>query len=295
MDEAHNHGSSLADPAKEYQPWHPQEANFSQENSPTPVIIGDDQIALIKEIALNAMKSYCSLHFSFPIEPECRKEVATKTLTQSVEARESADHLVRHSNQGASILFVYFSRKACVEFLESSFGGSKEYELTSVEKNELGDFDIYSLNSISKNLADPLSAFLEMTQNEAAEENTNNELNCYNFEIHFKDKADDIFVRYVISEHAINEYVKIKSQKNKNSKNVNVDGASINLKATILKSSVDLSYVLNLSVGDLIPIDSKEKISMGTNGVEFIKGLLGVLSHQKAVKVSTLAFSSRKI
>lgn len=295
MDEILNHKSSLADPTKDYQPWRPQEANLLQENSPTPVIIGNDQIALIKEIALNAVKSYCSLHFSLPIEAECRKEVITKTLAASVEARENADHLVRHTNQASTILFVYFSKKACSEFLESSFGGSNEFELKPEEKNALGDFDVWLLNTISKSLTDPVSEFLEITHTEGAEENINNELNCYNFEIHFKDKPDDIFVRYIVSEHAINEYLKIKNLKNKNSKNVNVNGAAINLNAIILKSSVDLSYVLNLSVGDLIPIDSKEKIAMGTSDVEFIKGLLGVLNHQKAIKISTLAFSTRKL
>lgn len=292
MDEKPNQDNSTsADGAKQYEPWQPKSDASSTEQAEK---IGDEDIAEIKKILIAGVTRYSSAHFTMTLEPEFKTEHSTKTSAQSIETREKVDYinnlLVKHDE----IILMHMSQELSSVFIELHFGVNQEYKLNAPERTAFGDFEVAALSAMSRDIFALCDSIASIGSNEI-EEKMNNEVNCYNFQMHFKNQSDQFFINFILSEKVIMNYIKSKKRGGANAKKINLDNTLIEIRGKLFESTVDLNYIMNMTVDTLIPIDSKDKVTLEINGRNISKGALGAISHQKAVKISTLSEAMDKL
>jgi hypothetical protein len=280
-----------ADTTKQYEPWQPKSESSNAEQIEK---IGDEDVAEIKKILIAGVAGYASAHFSMPLEPEFKTEHSTKTSAQSIETREKVDFVSNLLVKQDEIILMHMSQELSSVFIELHFGVNQEYKLGVPERTAFGDFEVAALSAMSKDMFAQCHSIATIAY-DTQEEKMNTEINCYHFQMHFKNQSDQFFINFVLSEKVIMNYIKSKKRGGANSKKINLDNTLIEIRAKLFESYVDLNYIMNMAVDGLIPIDSKDKVILEINGRNISKGALGAINHQKAIKISTLSEAMDKL
>lgn len=285
MEEILNH-PSVSDAQIEYQSWEPK---IREEQKTAESTITDEEISRIEKLVLDSFQEYFSLQQITEVQPEIQEKTVVKSFKSIAESQKTGGYTYFSLKNGESLCLLHFSNLFSVDMLEVLLGGNLDYKVSGSDRIELGEFDGSSLSLVSKCIIEKIAKKMRLDHFPNQPNNVDDDLICYCFRVNFKEKQDDYFVNFIVSESLIKANLKEKSKTNQN-KNIRIGNTLFEMQSNIFKSDVDLSYVLNLSEGDLIPIESKDKVIVSINDTEFFRGTLGTLGHLRALKISKIAF-----
>ena len=271
---------------KNFEVWQIKEATTSQKTS---AAFDDDLTGLHKSIS-SVVVEYLNSQYSIELEPDFRKQHYLTNSKDYQEAIEPDEYLNMMLNENEDYFAIHYSSVFCQQYVGLYYGGNLEEDSTTppMQKDSLSDFDIHALQRLNQNIRDDLLIAINYSQPQDSEENSGRSTACYVLQVHFKMKSDEFNLSFILSENLAKHFVYSSQAGHEKVDTVNVKNTKLELDVIIFETKVDLSYVLNLSPGDLFQIDTNELVKLRVNNKDLLTGTLGHINQQKVVRINNI-------
>lgn len=271
---------SLSDP----QVWQPQEqlvtgAGVASNN--------DDLSGLEKSLGSVVCNHFNQAH-SIQLEADFVEQDQIADLADYLEAVADDESVQAFVDAHGHYFAVHYSRSFCQHFVGLFYGGelADNCAAPEVAKESLSDFDRHALTQLSRDIKEQLLEAIHYLQPESGDTGTGVNYSYTICKMQFQGKSADFHLRFILSESLVKHFMKSSNPNQDEEQAFDVSDLQLELDAVILQAKVDLSYILNLAPGDLIPMASNELVRLSINDEDILLGMLGNVNQQKVVRVT---------
>lgn len=271
--------------------WQPKEETSFNKNSTSTT----DALTELQKQASLQIVDYLNSQFSIQVDPDYRKKSYLTKLAHYKKLIGPCEFLATVTTIDNHYCAIHLSQDFCLQYIDLYYGGHLKEPLSASPapgKDSLTEFDTHALSQLTNNIAPAILELVHFNQHqkqesklESAETATN--ISCYILQLHFKTKSDNFHINLVLSESIVDHYLNHSKLKAKKADTINIKNTTLELNAIIFQTKVDLSYILNLAQDELIPIETKDQITMRVNNKDLLTGTLGHINQQQAVKINT--------
>lgn len=281
--------SLVSEVAITYDAWQPELDSSDQET----VSVYQAKSPDLHESFVSCVSNYVLKKYALPHSAQLRVSFKETTLTAINENREKCDYIGYEYRTQDQLVFFLFRPALCLKMIEFYYGGLPTFDSPPIEKENLGDFDVHAISAISKELFIEFAELLKLQPGKMSEEIEITE-SVYLFSIHFEGLDDTYEMQVILSQAVLAELFEEKKVDTLPEKNIDIHCAQVEISTLLFQKEFDLSYVLSLVVGDLIPIKSKDAVELRLNNETLYRGVLGEQDHLKAVKISDVVLDEKK-
>lgn len=261
---------------------------------PSVIDISANEMECQQDVMTYTCETIGNLIKNFLLE---RYEVA---LNFTIDPHVEKINFMDDNNDSGNLIIVLSSHNQFIAFKSSNamsnllinlfYGAGLPRKEISTDNNTLGPISQLAISKIFKkigfNYIDHLNQTLDFTIQPLISDEKIEGNEYYQKRITISDLSDEHYFDCIMSNEIIQLIdARINKAKHDSRKSYEIADTQVELTAYVSKQKVFIDYVSNLKPGDLIPIDSKDLVTMKLDNKVVLIGKLGKSNRQKSIKV----------